>query len=51
MTVSLSPEAMLVVDGFMAAKEIPSRQAAFNALLERIGEDMFLRQEFLAVST
>ncbi|CDO34642.1 hypothetical protein SPHV1_1710002 [Novosphingobium sp. KN65.2] len=33
-----------------ASKGFTSREAAINAILERIGDDMFLQQEFLAVS-
>ena len=29
---------------------LASREAAINAVLERIGSDMFLQQEFLAVT-
>jgi len=50
-TVALSPRAVEVVDGVKSRQGLSSREAALNTILERIGDDMFLRQEFLAVST
>lgn len=50
-TLALSPEAVRLLEGFMAASGHTSRQAALNDMLERISDDMFMRQEFLAVST
>lgn len=50
-TLALSPEAIRLLEGFMEASGYTSRQAALNAMLERIADDMFMRQEFLAVST
>jgi hypothetical protein len=50
-TVALSPKAVELIDGYMAHTEFKSRQAALNAILERIDDDMFMRQEFVAVST
>jgi hypothetical protein len=38
------------VERVKASKGFTSREAAINAILERIGEDMFMQQEFLAVS-
>lgn len=50
-TIALSPRAVEVVDGVKSRHGLSSREAALNTILERIGDDMFLRQEFLAVST
>ena len=50
-TIALSPKAVELIDGYMAHTEFKSRQAALNAILERIDDDMFMRQEFVAVST
>lgn len=50
-TIALSPEAIRFLEEFMAASGITSRQAAINDMFERIADDMFMRQEFLAVST
>lgn len=50
-TIALSPRAVEVVDGVKSKQGLSSREAALNTILERIGDDMFLRQEFLAVST
>lgn len=50
-TVSFSPKAMKVVEAVIARNGFTSREAALNLILERIDDDMFLRQEFLAVST
>jgi hypothetical protein len=49
--IALSPRAVEVVDGVKSRHGLTSREAALNTILERIGDDMFLRQEFLAVST
>jgi|GraSoiStandDraft_5_1057265.scaffolds.fasta_scaffold515665_2 hypothetical protein len=49
-TIALSPPAIEVVERVKASKGYKSREAAINAILERIGDDMFLQQEFLAVS-
>ncbi|WP_269724310.1 hypothetical protein [Sphingomonas sp. PAMC 26605] len=40
-----------MIDGYMAPTEFKSRQAALNAILERIDDDIYMRQEFVAVST
>ena len=50
-TIALSPEAIRLLEEFMAASGYTSRQAAINNMFERIADDMFMRQEFLAVST
>jgi hypothetical protein len=50
-TIALSPRSVEVVDGVKSRHGLSSREAALNTILERIGDDMFLRQEFLAVST
>ncbi len=50
-TIALSPKAVELIDGYMARTEFTSRQAALNAILERIGDDMLMRLEFVAVST
>lgn len=49
-TIALSPQATEIVERVKASKGFTSREAAINAILERIGEDMFMQQEFLAVS-
>ncbi len=49
-TLALSPTAIEVLVDYMARSEHTSRQAALNAILERIHGDMFMRQEFMAVS-
>jgi len=51
MGIALSPRSVEVIEAVKATKGFSSREAALNAILERIGDDMFLRQEFLAVST
>lgn len=50
-TISFSPRSIGVVEGVKSKHGLTSREAALNAILERIDDDMFLRQEFLAVST
>ncbi|AJR26598.1 MULTISPECIES: hypothetical protein [Sphingomonadaceae] len=50
MSLALSPKAVEIVERVKASKGFTSREAAINAILERIGDDMFLQQEFLAVS-
>ncbi len=45
-----SREAIDVLDQVRETKGFSSREAAINAILERIGDDMFLKQEFLAVT-
>lgn len=49
-TLALSPIAVEVLEEVMARRGYTSRQSALNALLERIDGDMFMRQEFMAVS-
>ncbi len=46
----LTPDAIAVLDGARDRMGLASREAAINAVLERIGSDMFLQQEFLAVT-
>lgn len=50
-TYSLSPTSVEVVEGVKEKLKLSSREAALNAILEQIDRDMFLRQEFLAVTT
>ncbi len=49
-TVAFSPKSLEVIDGVRAKLNLRSREAAVNAVLERIDQDIFLRQEFLAVA-
>jgi hypothetical protein len=49
-TIAFSPHSLEVIDGVRCKLNLTSREAAVNAVLERIGQDMFLRQEFLAVT-
>jgi len=49
-TVAFSPRSLKVIDGVKAKLNLTSREAAVNAVLERIDQDIFLRQEFLAVT-
>jgi hypothetical protein len=51
LTIALSSRSVEVVEGVKSKHGLSSREAALNAILERIGDDMILRQEFLAVST
>ena len=51
MSLALSPKAVEIVERVKASKGFTSREAAINAILERIADDMFMRQEFAAVST
>ncbi len=50
-TYALSPTAISVAEGVKERLKLSSREAALNEILERIDADMFLRQEFLAVTT
>lgn len=47
----LKPDAIKILDEVRNKMGLDSREAAINAILERIGDDMFLRQEFLTVTT
>ncbi len=49
-TVAFSPRSLEVIDGIRAKLNLRSREAAVNAVLERIDQDIFLRQEFLTVT-
>ena len=46
----LTPDAVDVLDRARKRLGLDSREATINAILERIGTDMFLQQEFLAVT-
>jgi len=46
----LSPDSIHVLDTARETMGLQSREATINAILERIGNDMFLQQEFLAVT-
>lgn len=46
----LNPDAVEVLDRIRDRMLLSSREAAINAVLERIGSDLFLSQEFLAVT-
>ncbi|KPH63582.1 hypothetical protein [Novosphingobium sp. ST904] len=46
----LSPDAIETLDQARDAMGLSSREAAINAVLDRIRTDMFLQQEFLAVT-
>ena len=48
--VALSPCSLDVIERVKANLNLTSREAAVNAILERIDQDMFLRQEFLTVT-
>lgn len=50
-TLAISPTGQQVLEEFMSRNGFTSRQQAMNAMLERVHDDMFLRQEFMAVST
>ncbi len=45
-----TPEALDVLDQVRDNMGAKSREVAINAILQRIGDDMFLKQEFLAVT-
>lgn len=47
----VKPDAIRILDEVRDKMGLDSREAAINAILERIGDDMFLRQEFLTVTT
>lgn len=47
----MKPDAIKILDEVRDKMGLESREAAINAILERIGDDMFLRQEFLTVTT
>lgn len=49
-TVAFSPRSLEVIEQVKIKLNLSSREAAVNAVLERIDGDMFLRQEFLAVT-
>jgi hypothetical protein len=46
----LTPEAVDVLDRTRKLLGLDSREATINVILERIGTDMFLQQEFLSTS-
>lgn len=50
-TIAFSPLALEVIEAAIAKYDVTSREAALNLILERISEDAYLRQEFMAVST
>lgn len=47
----LSPEAVDLLDQMRDQMGFTSRETTVNAIIERIGKDMFLRQEFLVASS
>lgn len=46
----LSPDSVDVLDRIRDRMLLSSREATLNAVLEHIGSDLFLSQEFLAVT-
>ena len=46
----LAPNSISVLDRVRDRMGLTSREATLNAILERIDNDMFLQQEFLAVT-
>lgn len=46
----LTPESVDVLDRTRKRLGLDSREATINAILERIGTDLFLQQEFLSTS-
>lgn len=49
-TLWLSPTSVEILDKLRDGMGLKSREAALNAFLERVNEDMYLRQEVLAVT-
>lgn len=49
-TLWLSPTSVEILDKLRDGMNLKSREAALNAFLERVNEDMYLRQEVLAVT-
>ena len=47
-SVALSPASLDVIERIKSAFDLPSREAAINAVLELISTDMFLWHEFLS---
>lgn len=47
----LSPESVDVLDQIRDQLGFTNREMTVNAIIERIGQDMFLRQEFLSAAT
>ena len=49
-TVAFSPRSLKIIERVKIKLNLTSREAAVNAVLERLDEDIFLRQEFLTVT-
>lgn len=49
-TIAFSPKSLEAIEKVKNKLNLSSREAAVNAVFERLDDDMFLRQEFLAVA-